>query len=98
MIGISNKLQQLINFEVHMITYDITTAYKSTDWFHLLSFFSVCNSKTVPVAEVDSIAYQQIAITMSGENTEGNATTRAITELQESLWLMCEETKFIKTI
>ena len=35
---------------------------------------------------------------MSGENTEGNATTRAITELQESMRSMCEEIKVIKTI
>ena len=47
--------------------------------------------------EVDSIAYQQIAITMSGENTEGDATTRAIMELQESMQSMCEEIKVIKT-
>ena len=51
--------------------------------------------------EVDSIAYQQIAITMSGENTEGDAsfhhaTTRAIMELQESMQSMCEEIKVIK--
>ena len=35
---------------------------------------------------------------MNGENTEGNSTTRAITELQESLQLMCEKMKVTKTI
>ena len=59
--------------------------------------FSGCNSNIVPVAEVDSIAYQQTAITMSGENMEDNATARVITELQESMRLMCEEMKVMKT-
>ena len=34
---------------------------------------------------------------MSGENTEDNATARAIAELLESMWLMCEEIKVMKT-
>ena len=34
---------------------------------------------------------------MSGENTEDNATTRAIADLQESMHLICKEIKVIKT-
>ena len=62
------------------------------------SAFLSCNSKIVPVVEVDSIAYHQIVITMSGENPEGDATTRATMELQESMQSICEEIKVIKTI
>ena len=34
---------------------------------------------------------------MSGENTENNATTRAIADLQESMHLMCKKIKVMKT-
>ena len=34
---------------------------------------------------------------MSGENTEDNATAKAIADLQESMRLMCEEIKVMKT-
>ena len=48
--------------------------------------------------EVDSIAYQQTVKTMSGQqNTEDNATARAIAELEESMRLMREEMKVMKT-
>ena len=43
------------------------------------------------------MAYHHIAIAMNGENTEGDATAKAIVELQELMKLTCEEMEVLKT-
>ena len=66
-IGIIIKFQQPISSSCDYLWHHYSI-YKDF-LIPLARLFSGCNSNIILVAEVDSIAYQQTAITMSGENT-----------------------------